>query len=119
MKTEYITLKETTLTNNCPECYSTDGMVLSFKQQMTTSKFLIKTKSNVVENIFCTKCENEIFPGQWTLDIERVYNYHKKTIPRKKGSIQFTKPFYFVTFILLAILIAIGVYLFDPTIFGL
>jgi hypothetical protein len=111
VKTEYITLKETTLTNNCPECYSTDGMILSFKQQKLKSKLLVKTKSNIIENINCNKCETQIYPGQWTIDIERVYNYHKKTIGHKSGSLHFTKLFYILLLIMIAIAVFIYIYL--------
>lgn len=119
MKTEYIILKETTLNNNCPECYSTDGMILSFKQQRLKSKLLVKTKSNIIESINCSKCENEIFPGQWTIDIERVYDYHKKTINNESGSMRFTGLFYIL--LLLIILTALGgfIYLYRPDFLGL
>ncbi|WP_074406998.1 MULTISPECIES: hypothetical protein [Aquimarina] len=119
MKTEYIILKETTLNNNCPECYSTDGMVLSFKQQRLKSKFLVKTKSNVVESINCNKCENQIFPGQWTTDIERVYDYHKKTITRQSGSLRFTKLFYILTLLAIAIAAFLYIYLYRPDLLGI
>lgn len=114
MKTEYIILKETTLNNNCPECYSTDGMVLSFKQQRLKSKLLVKTKSNVVESINCNKCENQIFPGQWTTDIERVYDYHKKTITRQTGSLRFTKLFYILMLLAIGIAAFAYIYLYRP-----
>ncbi len=109
MKTEYITLKEAALTNNCPECYSTDGMVLSFKQQRIKNKLLTKTKGTIIESINCSKCKTQIFPGQWTTDIERVYNYHKKTITHISGSLRFSTLFYVVLFAL--ILIPIVIYL--------
>ncbi|WP_103069343.1 hypothetical protein [Aquimarina sediminis] len=119
MKTEYITLKEASLNNNCPECYSTDGMILSFKQQRLSSKLLVKTKSNIIECINCSKCENQIFPGQWTTDIERVYNYHKKTIPHKSGSLHFTGLFYFLVFLFLIIASGVYLYLVKPELIGL
>ncbi len=119
MKTEYIILKETTLNNNCPECYSTDGMVLSFKQKKLISKLLVKTKGNVIENIHCNKCENQIFPGQWTQDIDRVYDYHKKTITSKPSSIRFTGLFYAIVILLIA-LVGIGyTYLYHPELIGI
>ncbi len=119
MKSEYIIIKETKLTNNCPECYSNDGMVLSFKQEKQKSKFLVRTKKNVIENIECAKCENTIYPGQWTDDIERVYDYHKKTISSKPASLKFTSLFYFLLFVIL-IIAGIGyVYLYRPDLLGL
>ncbi|WP_108867602.1 hypothetical protein [Aquimarina aquimarini] len=114
MKTEYIILKEAALTNNCPECYSTDGMVLSFKQKRVSSKFMVKTKNNIVENINCKKCESEIFPGQWTIDIERVYDYHKKTIPQTSGSLRFTKLFYLLLLLIIGIATVGYLYFFQP-----
>ncbi|AXT62215.1 hypothetical protein D1816_18230 [Aquimarina sp. AD10] len=119
MKTEYITLKETTLTNNCPECYSTDGMVLSFKQQKLKTKFLIKTKKHIIDHIECTKCENQIYPGQWTLDIERVYEYHKKTITSIPSSTKFTGLFYSLLIIVLLIVGLGYTYLYHPDILGI
>ncbi len=111
MKTEYIVLKEAVLTNNCPECYSTEGMVLSFKQQRVKTKLLTKTKANIIESINCNKCESQIFPGQWTADIERVYNYHKKTITRISSSIRFSPLFYGILIFFILLVVA-GVYIF-------
>lgn len=59
---------------------------------------MIKTQKHVIENIKCHKRENQIFPGQWTTDIERVYDYHKKTISKNSGSIRFTLLFYIIVF---------------------
>ncbi|WP_109302293.1 hypothetical protein [Aquimarina sp. AU474] len=119
MKTEYIILKEATLTNNCPECYSTDGMTLSFKQEKLKSKLLIKTNKNVIESIHCGKCETQIFAGQWTKDIERVYEYHKKTISSKPSSIKFTGLFFLLSFVLLAMIVLVYIHLYYPDVLGL
>jgi len=119
VKTEYITLKEASLNNNCPECYSTNGMVLSFKQKKLKSKLLIKTKGNVIESINCGTCENQIYPGQWTQDIERVYQYHKKTITSVPSSIKFTGLFYLLVFVILLMISAGYAYINHPEIFGL
>ncbi|WP_299218937.1 hypothetical protein [uncultured Aquimarina sp.] len=110
MKTEYILLKEAVLNNNCPECYSTESLLLSFKQKRQLSKLFIKTKGEIIESMDCKKCETVIFPGRWTDDIERVYNYHKKTINSKPSGIRFTGLFYFL--ILLALIIGAALYAF-------
>ena len=110
MKTEYIILKEAILNNNCPECYATESLSLSFKQKRLFSKLYIKTKGEVIEQMDCKKCETTIFPGRWTDDIERVYNYHKKTIHLQTSSIRFTGLFYLI--ILLVFTLAISLYLF-------
>ncbi len=119
MKTEYIILKEAALNNNCPECYSTNGMILSFKQKKQRSKLLVKTKGNVIESINCNTCENQIYPGQWTQDIERVYEYHKKTITSIPSSIRFTKLFYFLFLVLVLVAGAGYLYLNHPDLIGL
>ncbi|MDY8135015.1 hypothetical protein [Aquimarina sp. 2201CG5-10] len=119
MKTEYIILKEATLNNNCPECYSTESIKLSFKQRRLTSKLVIKTKGTIIESMNCAKCENQIFPGQWTKDIERVYEYHKKTITPKSSSIRFTGLFYSLI-ALIILFIGIGyLYLNHPELLGI
>lgn len=108
MKTEYIVLKETTLNNNCPECYATESLLLSFKQQKVFSKLVIKTKKTIIEQMDCKKCETTIFPGRWTDDIERVYEYHKKTLQPKPSSTRFTS----FTYILLSLFFLLGISLF-------
>lgn len=112
MKTEYINLKEASLNNNCPECYSTDGMILSFKQKRIKSRFWVKTKSEIVDSLHCTKCENEIFPGQWTLDIERVHSYHKKMISNAESTFSFTPLFYVVSILAFLVLAALYTFIF-------
>jgi len=111
VKTEYTLLKKTSLNNNCPECYSKEGLTLSFKQKKTHSKFMTKTKGDIVKHMNCTKCETTIFPGRWTEDIERIYTYHKKTIYPEPVSIRFTKLFY-VIFSLILFLITGGISLY-------
>ncbi|WP_299259673.1 hypothetical protein [uncultured Aquimarina sp.] len=117
MKTEYIVLKEAVLNNNCPECYSTEGLLLSFKQQKQLSKLFIKTKKEVIESMDCRKCETTIFPGRWTDDIERVYNYHKKTIDLKPSNIKFTRLFYLIIFLIITISIVLYIFLLRPEFF--
>lgn len=119
MTKEYIILKETKLTNNCPECYSKDGMVLTFKQEKQQSKLFIKTKSTVIDHIQCQKCETTIFPGIWTEDIERVYSYHKKTISPQSSSIKFKGLFYGLLIVVLLLITATYIYINQPELLGL
>ncbi|WP_298548536.1 hypothetical protein [uncultured Aquimarina sp.] len=119
MKTEYILLKEAVLNNNCPECYSTESLLLSFKQKRQLSKLFIKTKGEIIESMDCKKCETTIFPGRWTDDIERVYNYHKKTINSKSSGIQFTGLFYIVVLLVLIITGGLYAFLYHPELFQL
>ncbi len=118
MKTEYITLKETILNNNCPECYATESLLLSFKQEKIFSKFMVKTKAAIIEKMNCKKCESEIFPGRWTDDIERVYNYHKKTIHPESSTIRFTSSFYILLLsIVLVVISVVYIYIEYPDFF--
>ena len=114
MKTEYIILKETTLNNNCPECYATESLSLSFKQKKLFSKLYIKTKGEIIEHMDCKKCETTIFPGRWTDDIERVYQYHKKTIDLHPSGIRFTGLFYIIILVVLVLIIALYIVLIQP-----
>ncbi len=94
-------------------------MILSFKQKRLKSKLLIKTKGNVIESINCNTCENQIFPGQWTQDIERVYEYHRKTISSTPSSIRFTGLFYLLIVVMLLIAGTGYIYLNHPDLLGL
>jgi len=38
MESNLITIKEVALKNNCPECYTKEGLQLSFKQKLTDTK---------------------------------------------------------------------------------
>ncbi|MHA7056596.1 hypothetical protein ACWGOQ_0005210 [Aquimarina sp. M1] len=119
MKTEYIVLKEAVLNNNCPECYATESLLISFKQKRLFSKLFIKTKGEIIESMDCKKCGTTIFPGRWTDDIERVHRYHKKTIHPKKSVIRFTNLFY-VLFVLTVFVIGISyAFLYYPDLFRL
>jgi len=116
---EEIILKQTPLNNNCPECYATDGMELSFKQEEVKTKFWKQTKGTIIEHIYCRKCENEIYPGQWTEDIERVYNYHKKTVVAQPSSKKYTPLSYFLFVMALIEIALISIYFSKPELLGL
>ena len=119
MKSEFITLKETVLNNNCPECYAQESLQLIFKQEKAFSKFLISIKKGFISTMHCKKCNTEIYPGMWTDDIERVYDYHKKTVQPKPASFRLTGLFYLILLIMILIS-AIGfVYLYNPELMGL
>ena len=40
MDAQYITIKTVKLNNNCPECYSKDGLELTFKQKFNCKRSL-------------------------------------------------------------------------------
>ena len=86
MSEKLITIKEVVLNNNCPECYSKKGLMLTFQQKLIETKFHKSITSEVTNTIECKTCNTNIYPVQWTEDIERVFEYQKKTFIPKKSS---------------------------------
>ncbi|MFI1772941.1 hypothetical protein [Thalassobellus citreus] len=86
MQDKLILIKEVHLKNNCPECYSKEGLILSFKQRFIETKFKKSITTEVKHEIDCRTCNTSIYPVQWTDDIERVVAYQKKAFIPKKAS---------------------------------
>lgn len=92
MKTQnYFTLKEVQLNNNCPECYSSDGLELTFKQKFVENIFYKAITENAKYEIHCKTCTTDIFPIRWTNDIEQVVAYQKRAVPPKPKSLKLKK----------------------------
>jgi len=91
MKKQYITLKAVKLNNNCPECFSNEGLKLTFEQEFLETKFYKSITNNTTQNLHCTNCDTAIYPVRWTDDIERIVDYHKKTFEPKPRSIKLKK----------------------------
>lgn len=109
-KEKLVTIKEASLSNNCPECFNQD-LNLTFFQKHTYGRFFHKTTSEVTNKLVCNKCKSSIYPVSWTEDIERMFNYYQKTVvPEPKSS----KPtlFFYVLILLLVALVAGAVYLY-------
>lgn len=87
MQEKYITIKEVALNNNCPECYSKDGLRLTFKQKFKDTKLYKSITSEIKNELNCITCNTVIYPVQWTDDIERVFEYQQKALKPKKASI--------------------------------
>jgi len=103
MGEKLITIKEIELNNNCPECYSANGLQLTFKQKFVETKFYKSITSDVSQEFFCNTCNTIIYPERWDQNIERVFEYHKKAFIPKNSSIKYKK----LTWILVAIISAI------------
>lgn len=97
------------LNNNCPECFSTDGLEITFTQDEKETLFFKKPAKQVVENLYCHTCKNPIYPVSWTEDIERVYDYNKKIAETHKQYLK-VKPLFYILILLGAALCAFGVY---------
>lgn len=89
MKTQqYFTLKEVKLNNNCPECYSNEGLELTFKQKIVENVFYKAITQDTTLNLHCKTCNTDIFPIRWTENIEQVVNYQKRAVSPKPKSLK-------------------------------
>ncbi len=85
---KFFTLKEARLNNNCPECYSTEGLQITFKQKFTENAFYKAITNDTLYDIYCHNCDTSIFPIQWTDDIERVIKYQQRAVNPKPKSLK-------------------------------
>ncbi|TXG36854.1 hypothetical protein [Seonamhaeicola maritimus] len=104
MTESFIKLKEVVLKNNCPECYSNEGLRLSFKQKLIETKFYKSITSEVNHSLECKVCNTTIYPVQWTDDIERVFEYQQKAVKPKKAS-KYLKQASWISILLFALVI--------------
>ena len=107
----FFTLKEARLSNNCPECYSNDGIELTFKQKFIENAFYKAITAEVINEMYCQNCNTQIFPIQWTDDIESVVDYQKRALQPKPKSIKL-KPLAWVI-IIVDLLLLVGIILFS------
>ena len=103
-------IKESDITNNCPECFNQE-MKITFYQKHKYGKLFHRTTGEVTHQIKCKKCDSVIYPVKWTEDIERIFEYNQKLVIPERTSIRFMTLFY-VLLLLLIVLIGAGVYLF-------
>ena len=98
---KYITVKDVSLNNNCPECFSKEGLQLTFKQQFIETSFSKSVTDNVSTEMHCNVCNTNIYPERWTDDIERIYDYQFKAFTPKKKSKKYKKLFWIVFSVIL------------------
>ncbi|WP_335965633.1 hypothetical protein [Galbibacter sp. PAP.153] len=103
METVQKEIKEAALTNNCPECFSNEGLILTFYQKHIKSAWFKKATGEITDKIVCNNCHTTIYPVRWTEDIERVREFYLKTVENPKTYFKLTK---LTVFILLGIVIA-------------
>lgn len=116
MKTQFLTLKEVKLHNNCPECFSNDGLHLSFKQKFVQNALYKSVTSDIKNEMQCRTCNSAIFPGSWTREIDQVVAYQERAIKPKPKSIKLTKLAWII--IILDAILIIGVLLFAFGVFS-
>jgi len=91
MTEKLITIKEVNLNNNCPECYNTNGLQLTFKQKFKETPLYKSITNETTQEITCKTCNTAIYPVMWTEDIERVFAYQQKAFEPKKASTKLKK----------------------------
>ncbi|MEN8885857.1 MAG: hypothetical protein ABF246_05665, partial [Winogradskyella sp.] len=92
-------LKETSLSNNCPECYSKSGLPLIFSQVVNDTLLYRANSKTTTSKMYCKNCNTKIFPVRWTEDIERVVAYQKRALQLQPKTLKL-KPLAWVILIL-------------------
>jgi hypothetical protein len=101
-KEKLVPIQESGLTNNCPECFNQD-ITLTFYQKHKYGRLYHSTTSEVSHELKCNKCNSVIYPVNWTEDIERSFDYYRKTVKPKRASIRFTTLFFALLLILICL----------------
>jgi hypothetical protein len=91
-------IRETHLTNNCPECFNQD-LNLKFYQKHLYSRLFHRTTSEISHELTCNTCKSRIYPVGWTPDIERSVEYFQKALEPAKARLEF-RPLFFVLVLL-------------------
>lgn len=111
MNEKFFTLREVELNNHCPECYSTEGLKLTFKQRFIENTFYRAITTDTSHSLFCNVCETIIFPARWNDDIERVFEYQQRGTTPKSSSIKLKK-LSWVLIVGLAVILLVAVIIF-------
>lgn len=113
MDGKYITLHTVSLNNNCPECFSREGLELTFKQRFKENRFYRSITKETIHQLNCKVCDTAIYPGRWTEDIDRVIDYHKKALQPKPTSFKLKKLSWILFITIDAIIILLLLFVFD------
>ena len=101
-----------TINTNCPECYSTDGLEFSFTQEVAENRLFFKASKEVENQLHCETCGQDIYPVNWTEDIERVFDYHSK-LAKPMGSGFKLKPLAYILILIDVAILAFLIYYFS------
>ena len=113
MDAKYFTLKEVELNNNCPECYSKDGLQLTFKQRFIESSFYKAISKETSYSLFCDVCKTIISPARWTNDIELVFEYQQRASPPKPSSFKLKNPSWVIIGVLITLILIATLFILD------
>ena len=109
MSEKLITVKEVSLNNNCPECFSKEDLQLTFKQKFIETHFSKSITQDITTEMHCNVCDTSIYPERWTEDIERIYDYQFKAFTPKKASRKFKKLFWILLVLAMLSIVAVVV----------
>jgi hypothetical protein len=112
MKEDYNIVKEVPLNNNCPECFSKQGLQLTFMQKSIDTAFYKSVTNEVSHKMACNNCNSIIYPERWTDDIERVFEYQKKAFEPKKTAFQLKKITWLIIILIAIIITSVTITLF-------
>ena len=107
MKLDFINIDKVDLNNNCPVCYSKDGLQLTFMQKLIETALYKSVTSEITHKMECTTCNSIIYPERWTEDIERVFDYHQKAFVPKERSLKLKKNAWLIITSLVILLITL------------
>ncbi|MCK7589186.1 hypothetical protein M0G43_01230 [Subsaxibacter sp. CAU 1640] len=113
MEDKFFTVKEVALNNHCPECYSTDGLRLTFKQKFVENTFYRAISKDTKHSIVCETCGTDIYPVQWTDDLERVVEYQERAFVPKAATFKLKNLTWIILVVVIAIVVLLNVYLFN------
>jgi len=107
MNTSEHILHTASLKNNCPICYTNNGLEITFVQKEIENWYSVRNGKEILETIYCKNCENKIYPVNWNEHIEKTFSYHKKqAIPRSSRLQLKTKGYTILIGISIAIVLA-------------
>ena len=113
MEETFFTVKELTLNSHCPECYSRDGLHLTFKQKFVETIFYKAISNDIKHRLVCKTCDTEIFPEQWTDDFEQVFEYQQRAFVPKAATFKLKKLTWILLIAAIVLIILLNVYLFN------
>lgn len=112
MREKYFTVKEVKLNNHCPECYSTEGLILTFKQRFVDTTFYRAISTDTKCSIHCDNCDMEIFPVRWTEEIEQVVKYQTRAFVPKPATTKLKQITWILLIVAVVAIIALNVFVF-------
>lgn len=113
MEDKYFTVKEVDLNNHCPECYSTEGLHLTFKQKFVETLFYRAISNDLQHHMVCNTCNTEIFPVRWTKEIERVFEYQQRAFVPKSATFKLKRITWILLISLVILVVVLNIFLFN------